>query len=274
MTRDELVELLGAHEWRDVEFKEARRTAPKDAYETVAAFANTEGGHLVFGVRGSDSDVEVVGVQDVDKVQGEFLNTVRQPRKFSVVVDVQEELHRLGGLDVLVFYIPEVSRSQKPVYLNDDIRRAFVRTGGSDVRCSASERNRFLVDAAPERYDGRSVEVDPAEAFDEESLRWYRAVYEAKPGNRSHAEASDLEFLAEMGLLVEQGERRLPTHAAAYARGRVALWCEQDAPAASAASGGGLPALLDEPRRRLHGRAVVRPLGAGRQLGAHVALVD
>ena len=214
MTRDELVELLGAHEWRDVEFKEARRAVPKDAYETVAAFANTEGGHLVFGVRGSGGDVEVVGVQDVDKVQGEFLNTVRQPRKFSIVVDVQEELHRLGDLDLLVFYIPEVSRSQKPIYLNDDIRRAFVRSGGSDVRCSASERNRFLVDAAPERYDGRAVEVDPAEAFDGESLRWYRAVYEAKPGNRSHAEASDLEFLAEMGLLVEQGERRLPTHAA------------------------------------------------------------
>ena len=113
-----------------------------------------------------------------------------------------------------MFYIPEVSRSQKPVYLNDDIRRAFVRTGGSDVRCSASERNRFLVDAAPERYDGLPVETDPAKAFDEESLRWYRAVYEAKPGNRSHAEASDLDFLAEMGLLAEQGERRLPTRAA------------------------------------------------------------
>lgn len=214
MTRDELVELLGAHEWRDIEFKEARRAVPKDAYETVAAFANTEGGHLVFGVRGSGSDVEVVGVQDVDKVQGEFLNTLRQPRKFSVGVEVQEELHRLGDLDLLVFYIPEASRSQKPVYLNDDIRRAFVRSGGSDVRCSASERNRFLVDAASERYDSRSVEIDPAEAFDEESLRWYRAVYEAKPGNRSHKEASDLDFLAEMGLLVERGERRLPTRAA------------------------------------------------------------
>ncbi len=128
-------------------------------------------------------------------------------------MEVQEELHRLGDLDLLVFYIPEVSRSQKPVYLNNDIRRAFVRSGGSDVRCSASERNRFLVDAASERYDSQLVEIDPAKAFDEESLRWYRAVYEARLGNRSHKEASDLDFLAEMGLLVERGERRLPTRA-------------------------------------------------------------
>ena len=53
MTQDELIELLNAHEWRDVEFKEAQRAVPRNAYETVSAFANTEGGHLVFGVKTS-----------------------------------------------------------------------------------------------------------------------------------------------------------------------------------------------------------------------------
>lgn len=214
MTQDELIELLQAHEWRDVEFKEARRAVPKDAYETVAAFANTEGGHLVFGVREAGSEVEPVGVLDVDKVQGEFLNALRQPRKISVVVNVQEELHRVGDSDLLVFYVPEVPRAQKPVYLNGDIRRAFVRSDGSDIRCSANERNRFLVDAAAERYDGQPVECDPATAFDEDSIRWYRAVYQAKPGNRSHAGLSDLDFLAQMGLLAGHGDNRMPTRAA------------------------------------------------------------
>lgn len=214
MTQDELIDLLHAHEWRDVEFKEARRAVPKDAYETVAAFANTEGGHLVFGVRETGGEVDPVGVLDVDKVQGEFLTTLRQPNKVSVVVNVQEELHRLGDSDLLVFYVPEVPRSQKPVYLNGDIRRAFVRSGGSDVRCSANERNRFLVDAAAERYDGQPVECDTATAFDEDSIRWYRAVYQAKPGNRSHAGLSDTDFLAQMGLLTGHGDNRMPTRAA------------------------------------------------------------
>ena len=44
MTQDELIELLNAHEWRDVEFKEEQRDVPQDAYETVSAFADTEGG--------------------------------------------------------------------------------------------------------------------------------------------------------------------------------------------------------------------------------------
>ena len=88
MTQDELMELLNAHEWRDVEFKEAQHAVPRNTYETVSAFANTEGGHLVFGVKKSGQDMEVVGVLDVDKVQNEFLTTLRQPDKISVKVSV------------------------------------------------------------------------------------------------------------------------------------------------------------------------------------------
>ena len=214
MTQDQLIELLRRHEWRDVEFKEARRGVPRDAYETVSAFANTEGGHLVFGVRESGREMEIVGVLDVDKVQSEFLSTLRQPDKLSVVVDVEEELHRHGESDLLIFYVPEAHRSQKPVFLNGNVSRSFVRSGGSDVRCSDQERNRFLLDAAVERPDGHAVDLDLRTAFDPDAIRWYRAVYETRPDNRSCATLSDTDFLAEMGLLVEQGGERRPTRAA------------------------------------------------------------
>ena len=46
MTRSELIGRLKKYEWSDVEFKEARNAAPKAAYETVSAFANTAGGWL------------------------------------------------------------------------------------------------------------------------------------------------------------------------------------------------------------------------------------
>ena len=214
MTQDELIELLHAHEWRDVEFKEAQREVPRNAYETVSAFANTEGGHLVFGVRKSGQDVEIVGVLDVDKVQGDFLTTLRQPSKISAAVDVQEELHRHEDSDLLVFYVPEVHRSEKPVFLNGDIRRAFVRSGGSDIRCSDNERDRFLLDAAVERHDGQSVDCDLNTAFDLESVKWYRAVYEGRPGNRSYVSLSDRDFLDQLGLLVEREGQRRPSRAA------------------------------------------------------------
>lgn len=43
MTRDELLARLQSIEWSDIEFKEATWAAPRDALETVSAFANTSG---------------------------------------------------------------------------------------------------------------------------------------------------------------------------------------------------------------------------------------
>ena len=214
MEKAELIERLKGYEWNDIEFKEARRDVPKSAYETVSAFANTDGGHLVFGVRQNGDEFEVVGVLAVDKVQGDFLTTLRQPHKISAVLNVREELHRHEDAHLLVFHVPEASRAEKPVYLNGNIDRSFVRRGGSDIRCSVDERNRFLVDAASERFDGRVVERDPETTFDDASVRWYRETYERRPGNRSRADLSDLDFLDDMGLLVERDGRRLPTRAA------------------------------------------------------------
>lgn len=214
MDRDELIERLKGYEWNDVEFKEARHAVPRNAYETVSAFANTDGGHLVFGVKEDGNAFEIVGVLSVDKVQGDFLTALRQPDKISVVLDVKEERHRKEDTDLLVFYVPEASRAEKPVYLNGDIRRSFVRRGASDIRCSDNERDRFLIDATAERFDGRVVQCDPDTAFDDASVRWYRETYERRPGNRSHADLSDLDFLGEMGLLVERDGRRTPTQAA------------------------------------------------------------
>jgi len=150
----------------------------------------------------------------VDKVQGDFLTALRQTDKISVILDVKEELHEQDGSNLLVFYVPEAHRSQKPVYLNRDIRRSYVRRGGCDVRCSDDERNRFLIDASAERYDSQAADMDLDSAFDDESVRWYRGSYEGRPGNRSCEEMSDLDFLSEMGLVIEQDGRRKPTRAA------------------------------------------------------------
>ena len=214
MERAELIERIEGYEWNDIEFKDARHAVPKNAYETVSALANTEGGHLVFGVRQNGDEFEVVGVLAVDKVQSDFLTALRQPNKISVVLDIKEELHRHEDADLLVFHVPEASRAEKPVYLDGNINRSFVRRGGSDIRCSVNERDRFLVDAAPERFDGRVIERDPETTFDGDSIRWYRETYERRPGNRSRADLSDLDFLDDMGLLVERDGRRLPTRAA------------------------------------------------------------
>lgn len=102
-----MVERLRKYEWSDVEFKEARTAAPRAAYETVSPFANTAGGWLVFGVRDHGGTLEIVGVIQVDKVQNEFLSTLRSGQKINRSIGVQEDLIETDGKTLLVFYVPE-----------------------------------------------------------------------------------------------------------------------------------------------------------------------
>jgi len=213
MTRDELIEKLKGYEWRDIEFKEASFAVPKDIYATVSAFANTEGGHLVFGVKKQDGGYEIIGVIDVDNVQNAFLSTIRAGNKLSAFVPVQE-----GKMDdpkgtVLIFFIPEAARKDKPVHLNGNLRESFIRRGGSDQHCTDEEIRRFVRDATDKPYDSEPVEDIPADGcFDDEIINWYRKEFNRREPGR-HEPLKNLEFLNEWGFVVEKQGRLMPTRA-------------------------------------------------------------
>ena len=213
MEKAELVERLKGYEWNDVEFKRAQRGVPDSAYETVSAFSNTEGGWLVFGIRDGARGFEIVGVLDVDKVQNDFLSVLRSGQKLNRIIAVDERLIEDDGKTLLVFRIPEVRRQDKPVYLGGDIRRSFIRRGAGDERCTQTEIERLLRDAADERYDSQTMALDPERCFDDKSLRWYRQRFYDR--NAGHDETlSHVEFLHHWGLVVEAHGRLSPTRAA------------------------------------------------------------
>lgn len=220
MNRETLVERLKRPEWSDAEFKEARWAVPKSAYEAASAFANTGGGTIVFGVRDREGEIEVVGVDQVDKVQNEFLSTIRSGQKLSREIEVEADAIEVGGKILLAFFIPESARSRKPVYLDGNPRRTFVRRGGCNERCRRTELERFLRDAAEDRYDSRIVDrLDADEFFDARSVRWYRSVFFDRNTGR-HQDLTDVEFLHERGFVMECGDRLAPTRAAILVFGR------------------------------------------------------
>lgn len=220
MNRDELIERLKRPEWSDAEFKQARNGVPKRTYEAASAFANTEGGTIVFGVRDRHGDIEVVGVDRVDKVQNEFLSTIRSAQKLSREIEVSAEMIEVDGKTVLAFFIPESPRERKPVYLDGNPQRTFVRRGGCNERCRRSELERFLREAAEDRFDSRVMaELEAHEFFHPPSLRWYRSLfYDRNRGKQQ--DITDVEFLHERGFVVDCGDRLAPTRAAVLVFGR------------------------------------------------------
>lgn len=221
MTKDELIARLGKYEWNDVEFKKAQRGVPNDVYETVSSFSNTSGGYLVFGVQDNQGGVfEIVGVIEVDKVQNDFLSALRSKGKLNRSINVQEDAFEYEGKTLLVFFIPEAQRSEKPVYLNGDIRKSYIRRGGGDEHCTQVEIERFLRDASGTTYDRELLsDLDVEECFDDSSVAWYRRLLQQKQGNR-HADLNDVEFLNEWGFVVEAHESLVPTRAAVLLFGK------------------------------------------------------
>ena len=220
MNREALVDRLKRPEWSDAEFKEARAAVPKSAYEAASAFANTAGGTIVFGVRDRDGEIEVVGVDHVDKVQNEFLSAIRSGQKLSRSVEVTADAIDVDGKTLLAFFVPESPRRRKPVYLDGNPRRTFIRRGGCNERCRRSELERFLRDAAEDRYDSRIVDrLQAHEFFDLRSVRWYRSLFfDRNPGRQQSF--TDIEFLHERGFVVEYADRLAPTRTAVLVFGR------------------------------------------------------
>ena len=223
MDREELIQRLKGYEWDDLEFKSAQRGVPGDAYKTVSAFSNTQGGRLVFGVQDKAGKLEIVGVIEVDKVQNEFLTVLRSGQKFNRAIEAQGQLLDDEGRTLIVFHIPEAQRQDKPVYMNGDIKLSFLRRGAADEKCTPTEIERMLRDAADVTYDSVPMDLDPERCFDAPSVRWYRRILENR--NLSHdPEWSDTEFLLEWGLVIEKGDHLVPTRAAVLLFGSASVF--------------------------------------------------
>lgn len=213
MTREELLARLQSIEWNDIEFKEASWEVPKSALSTVSAFANTEGGYLVFGVKQTNGTFEVSGVVNADKVQNDFLGQVRDPSKISVFLPIEGQLHTLDEGTVIVFYVPEAKRNEKPVFLDRNPYKAHIRRGGRDDTCTREEQLRFIRDASDTRYDSEPLpDFSIDRCFDEATVRWYRQRHaERNPGR--YEQLTDTEFLQQMACVVEKQRQLTPTRA-------------------------------------------------------------
>lgn len=213
MNQDELLARLNGFEWNDFECKRAQRGVPDDAYRTVSAFANTSGGWLVFGVSEREGQLEITGVDEPDKVQNDFLTVLRSGQRLNRVVAVAAHRFEIEGKHVFAFQVPEASRADKPIYIKGDLRESYIRRGACDERCTQSELERFLRDAAQDRYDGVTLPDIPVDCcFDLATVEWYQAQFARR--NPEHPEIADpIGFLLNWNFIVERDGVMLPTRA-------------------------------------------------------------
>ena len=197
MNKEKLIQKISNLEWEDFEVKTAKSALPKSVWETVSAFSNTTGGWLILGVEHKGKQYTITGVDNAEKLEQDFLNTLRGT-KFNVFVATSQELLSVDRKNLLAFYIPV--HKNKPVYYNNQ-SNAFIRRDSSDQRATAEEIDSMLRDRA---FGTKTTEIAPntsRASLSKVSLSRYRDYMSRFNPSAGYNRFDESEFLQKLRIL-------------------------------------------------------------------------
>lgn len=199
MTPEEVRTLISQDEGQSLEFKRSLAEL-ETGVRTVAAFANTEGGHLLFGVRDSG---EIVGVTVGRTTRERVVNVIRD--NTDPVLYPSVEYVAAQGTTVIVVTVKESDNKPHLAF-----GRAYRRVGAVDVQMTRDEYERLLLQRRQVEFDRQLVDGAAYADLDEAKLTWYVRQRAERRGVRAPA-TSPQETLSNLGALAEEGGELVPT---------------------------------------------------------------
>lgn len=174
---------------------------PADFWQSYSAFANTEGGVVVLGVKEKNGDFTINGIQQVAKIKKQLFDLADNTKKVScnLITDRSVVEWCIEGKTILLIGIPKASRKQQPVYLNGNpMGNSYIRRHEGDYRLDDNQVKQLLA----EQTDSRDDEILSDYGLEDiaiTSLRAYRQRYANLNPYAELNELEDLEFLRRIG---------------------------------------------------------------------------
>ena len=106
---EQVRQILKEGEGITVEFKTSRNELNKNAFESICAFLNRKGGHLLLGVA-DNGTIEGVEKTQVQRLMGLLVSLMNNPQKLSPTVYLIPEIIELDGKKIIYLHIPESSQ--------------------------------------------------------------------------------------------------------------------------------------------------------------------
>lgn len=198
MKINKIKEIIKDRENINVEFKQSHNKLNKDVFESVCAFLNRSGGHLLLGVEDKGN---IVGVaQDaIEKVKKDFVTSMNNSQKISPTFYLSIEEINIEGKTILYIYVPESSQVHR---CNGKV---FDRNEDGDIDITD---NTNLVSAMYMRKQGTYTEnrIFPFAEISElkqELLIKVRKMAANEKANHPWKAMSDLELLKSAGLYLK-----------------------------------------------------------------------
>ena len=191
-----------------LEVKSARGGLPNSLWESYSAFANSEGGIIVLGVKenAKDGSLYVEGLDDVHKLMKDFWNMVNNRQKVScnILTDSMAVPDKIEGKDVIVIRVPRAERTSRPVYVGSDPRTGtYRRNFEGDYHCSIDEVSLMIRDSALVTDDNKLLTDLDVSVFCPDTVKSYRNIFKLIRQNHLWNKEDDAMFLRRIGAVRE-----------------------------------------------------------------------
>ena len=191
-----------------LEVKSARGGLPNSLWESYSAFANSEGGIIVLGVKenAKDGSLYVEGLDDVHKLMKDFWNMVNNRQKVScnILTDSMAVPDKIEGKDVIVIRVPRAERTSRPVYVGSDPRTGtYRRNFEGDYHCSIDEVSLMIRDSALVTDDNKLLTDLDVSVFCPDTVKSYRNIFQLIRQNHLWNKEDDAMFLRRIGAVRE-----------------------------------------------------------------------
>lgn len=187
-----------------LEYKEALWKIPDSIWESVSAFANTDGGLIILGVAEDKNDgtLSVTGVIDSSKMITDLLNT-QASNKLSekVITEDNIQVKQSGEFEIIEIYVPKAPITKRPVYLDGDYNKTYIREKDSDREVTDDELRLFLRESDTD-IDGELLDFVTIDDFNLVDIKNYQALVAESQNDAEIIEQSPSDFLKEIGLAV------------------------------------------------------------------------
>lgn len=190
----------------DLEFKTASGGFPKSLWETYSAFANTDGGIIILGIRERNGHLQIEGLtpEQIQQYKKQFWNDVNNPDcvSYNLLVDRDVIEGEYEGKKLLLIRVPRATRSQRPVYCTSNPFRGhtYKRNNEGDYKCTNEEVKRMLADADDAHpQDSRILTNYSMDDIDTFSLKQYRQYFTSRQPAHPWLALTDIELLEKLG---------------------------------------------------------------------------